>query len=418
MIRLTCADAVARLEQLDDAPAAARAVLDAHLVDLCGVPGAGRRPRRRCALPPPAWRTGRCPTRCGPGCGRMSPAPARARRPAWSAPWLAAAAALLLAVGAALGTLFSTALGSRGSGDAAVAQVAADLEAAEAHYLRAIAGLERIARMDDPALDPAVARVLRANLQEIDGAIRDTRAALAARPDDDVARRGLFEALGGKVALLEQAVSIIDAERRSTSRRRPATPQLTSCLRSSDLRTRHVARRRGRAGGPGGRPPGRRDPPAAAVDARRAPPPPRSAASSPCTAGSTLDLSNISGEVRITAGPRRGDRRPGGATRHRSVGRRAAARDDAGGQPRRGPRPRLAFGPDPRFDRPDGDCAGRRGRGRPLGFRRRGPDRGHRRCAARERERQHRAGQGRQRGPGQVGVGRRHRRAIRPAPAR
>ena len=98
-------------------------------------------------------------------------------------------------------------------GDAAVAQVAADLEAAEAHYLRAIAGLERIARMDDPALDPEVARVLRANLQEIDGAIRDTRAALAARPEDDVARRGLFEALGGKVALLEQTVSIIDADR-------------------------------------------------------------------------------------------------------------------------------------------------------------------------------------------------------------
>ena len=119
---------------------------------------------------------------------------------------------MLLAVGAALGTLFSGA-GGAPAGEASVAQVAAELEAAEAHYLRAIAGLERIARMDDPALDPAVAQVLRANLQEIDGAIRDTRAALAARPDDDVARRGLFDALGGKVALLEQAVSIIDTER-------------------------------------------------------------------------------------------------------------------------------------------------------------------------------------------------------------
>ncbi len=211
MIRLTCADTLARLEHLDDAPAAARAVLEAHLAgcaacrglaaDLAEVRAAAGRLADR-PVPDAVW-------------ARLRPlllAPAPPVR-AWSAPWLAAAAALLLAVGAALGTLVGTSLGSRDSGDAAVAQVAADLEAAEAHYLRAIAGLERIARMDDPALDPEIARVLRANLQEIDGAIRETRAALAARPEDDVARRGLFEALGGKVALLEQTVSIIDAER-------------------------------------------------------------------------------------------------------------------------------------------------------------------------------------------------------------
>ena len=130
-----------------------------------------------------------------------------------SPPWLAAAAVLLLAVGAALGMLVSGASGDAEPDDTAIAQVAADLEAAEAHYLRAIAGLEQIARTDDPALDPQVAAVLRANLQAIDGAIRETRAALTARPDDDVARRGLFEALDGKVALLEQTVSLIDAER-------------------------------------------------------------------------------------------------------------------------------------------------------------------------------------------------------------
>ena len=211
MIRLACAEARARLEQLDDAPAAARGVLDAHLAgcaacrglaaDLAEVRAAAGRLADR-PVPDAVWASLR------PMLPAVSP-PVRA----WSAPWLAAAAALLLAVGAALGTLVGTSLGSRDGGDAAVAQVAADLEAAEAHYLRAIAGLERIARMDDPALDPEVARVLRANLQEIDGAIRDTRAALAARPEDDVARRGLFEALGGKVALLEQTVSIIDAER-------------------------------------------------------------------------------------------------------------------------------------------------------------------------------------------------------------
>ncbi len=142
------------------------------------------------------------------------PVPPPAARVQWPAPWLAAAAALLLAVGAALGQLAVDRTPAGPAGDeASVAQVAADLEAAEAHYLRAIDGLERIARTDDPSLDPQVAAVLRANLQALDGAIRETRSALQARPDDDVARRSLFEALDGKVALLEQTVSLIDAER-------------------------------------------------------------------------------------------------------------------------------------------------------------------------------------------------------------
>jgi hypothetical protein len=135
------------------------------------------------------------------------------RRLALPASWLAAAAALLLAVGAALGTLTG---GQRPAGDAGsdpVTQVTADLAAAEAHYLRAIAGLEGIARRGDSTLDPDVAAVLRANLEALDGAIRETRAALAAQPDDELARRGYFEALDGKVALLEQTVSLIDAER-------------------------------------------------------------------------------------------------------------------------------------------------------------------------------------------------------------
>jgi hypothetical protein len=154
------------------------------------------------AVPPAVW------TRLAP---RIADAPAPA--PAGlhvRAPWLAAAAALLVAVGAALGMLVG---GRQAPADDAVAQVAADLDAAEAHYLRAIAGLERLARTDDPALPADVARVLQANLQALDGAIRDTRAALAVQPDDELARRGLFDALDGKVALLEQTVSLIDAER-------------------------------------------------------------------------------------------------------------------------------------------------------------------------------------------------------------
>ena len=214
MSPVTCADVEAYLALWDD-HRPGRADIDVHLAtcQTCRVLAADLTAIRAAAgelppltPPPQAWARVR-PLVAVP----LTPPTATAQ---WPAPWLAAAAALLLAVGAALGQLAAdrTPAGAGGEG-ASVAQVAADLEAAEAHYLRAIDGLERIARTDDPSLDPQVAAVLRDNLQALDGAIRETRSALQARPDDDVARRSLFEALDGKVALLEQTVSLIDAER-------------------------------------------------------------------------------------------------------------------------------------------------------------------------------------------------------------
>ena len=216
MTPLSCADVEAWLASGDDhvVAAAARAGLDAHLAacaacralaaDLSAIrEAAAALPQR--PVPPAVW------ARLAP---EVAARPAAGRGFSVSTAWLAAAAVLVFAIGAALGPLARDAGRDTGSGgEASVAQVAADLEAAEAHYLRAIDGLERIARTDDPALDPQVAEVLRANLLALDGAIRETRTALRARPDDDVARRGLFEALDGKVALLEQTVSLIDAER-------------------------------------------------------------------------------------------------------------------------------------------------------------------------------------------------------------
>jgi hypothetical protein len=211
MTSFGCAAFERRLAGWDDEAAALADGASDHLetcarcralaADLWAIHAAAR------ALPPhPAPRT--VWTRLQPSLTAPPAAPGGA---AIRAPWLAAAAVLLVAVGAALGMLARDPRPS--PGDAALAQVAVDLEAAEAHYLRAIAGLERLARMDDPALAPDVARVLQTNLAAIDAAIRDTRSALAARPGDDVARRGLFDALDGKVALLEQTVSLIDAER-------------------------------------------------------------------------------------------------------------------------------------------------------------------------------------------------------------
>ena len=215
MSPVSCADVEAHLAVWDDDGPREAAELDVHLAacPTCRALAADLAAIRRAAgalpplAPPPlAW------ARLRPLVSVAPPPPTATFQV--RAPWLAAAAALLLAVGAALGQLAAdrTPAGPDGDG-ASVAQVAADLEAAEAHYVRAIAGLERIARTDDPALDPQVAAVLRTNLQALDGAIRETRSALQARPDDDVARRSLFEALDGKVALLEQTVSLIDAER-------------------------------------------------------------------------------------------------------------------------------------------------------------------------------------------------------------
>jgi hypothetical protein len=216
MTAFTCAELEARLAESDDAvpgghdTAAARHLATcpscrALLADLAAIRAAATRLRDH-PVPPAVWPRLAAELRGGRATHRL----------AWpvSRPWLAAAATLLVAVGAALGVL-AMQWGRATSGPAGndVAQVAADLEAAEAHYQRAIAGLERLARTDDPALDPEVAQVLQANLQAVDRAIRDTRAALAARPDDDVARRSLLDALDGKMALLEQTVSLIDAGR-------------------------------------------------------------------------------------------------------------------------------------------------------------------------------------------------------------
>ena len=76
---------------------------------------------------------------------------------------------------------------------ALVDSVQADLQAAEAHYDKAIQGLEQIARSDTGELDPQVAAVLQKNLQVIDQAIGESRAALKTQPASADAQDSLFE---------------------------------------------------------------------------------------------------------------------------------------------------------------------------------------------------------------------------------
>ena len=95
-----------------------------------------------------------------------------------------------------------------------VASVQSELQAAEAHYDKAIQGLEQIARSDSGALDPQVAAVLQKNLQVIDQAIGESRAALDAQPASADAQESLFDAMRSKVALLQQTVELINEMRK------------------------------------------------------------------------------------------------------------------------------------------------------------------------------------------------------------
>jgi hypothetical protein len=138
------------------------------------------------------------------------------------AAWLAAAAALLVITTAGIMSLTRPAEPHR---DQAVAQPAttptdpvasiqAELQLATEHYEKAIQQLEQIARGDDGALDPQVAAVFQKNLQVIDQAIGESRAALQTQPASAAVQEGLFDAMRSKVALLQQTVELINEMRK------------------------------------------------------------------------------------------------------------------------------------------------------------------------------------------------------------
>ncbi len=97
---------------------------------------------------------------------------------------------------------------------ALVQDVETELRLAEEHYVRAIAGLETIAKSEGSELDSQTAEVLQANLTVIDAAIGESRAALQTEPSSDVARSSLFEGLRRKVTLLQDTIALINEMRK------------------------------------------------------------------------------------------------------------------------------------------------------------------------------------------------------------
>jgi anti-sigma factor RsiW len=121
---------------------------------------------------------------------------------------LGAAAALVLVVGSLtwIGALLT---------DTAPAPVAdafgplAEFQLAEAEYADAIERLEQAAAAAAPRLDALTGATLESSIHDIDTAIGDARDALALAPDDAVSQESLLDALGSKVALLQDTVALL-----------------------------------------------------------------------------------------------------------------------------------------------------------------------------------------------------------------
>ena len=147
---------------------------------------------------------------------------------------LAIAATLLLAIGGSLYLLLPGSAPAQpaasqsadgGSSDTpgnaagvdAVQSIADDFAQAEKHYQSAIAKLEEAAKADNDAIDGDTAAILSKNLQVIDTAIAESRAALKAEPQSTPARNHLFEALRQKVMVLQETVALMNEMRKGNS---------------------------------------------------------------------------------------------------------------------------------------------------------------------------------------------------------
>jgi len=89
-----------------------------------------------------------------------------------------------------------------------------EVELAEQHYSVAIGDLEKVRQTESGSLDPETARVVQANLDAIDQAIGQSRAALQSEPASTVAQESLFGALRSKLQLLQDTVALINEMRK------------------------------------------------------------------------------------------------------------------------------------------------------------------------------------------------------------
>ena len=162
--------------------------------------------------------------------GRVAPPPPLVTRRHHMA-MLAVAASLVIAVGAALYLLWplrqqthvdpqqtasgqpAGAPGNVSTGDP-VQGVGDEFRLAEQHLQAGIAKLEEAAKAEGSSIDPTTAATLQKNLQIIDQAIAESRAALQSEPQSTPARESLFDALRRKVTLLQDTIALMNQMRK------------------------------------------------------------------------------------------------------------------------------------------------------------------------------------------------------------
>lgn len=139
--------------------------------------------------------------------------PSSAGAAAWQ--WIGLAAALVLVtVGLYLVRGTPKTAPPPATSRAGALEIGADMVSlVAAPYEKAIAELEALANTDDGSIDPVVAAVVDENLNVLDVAIEDSRAALASEPDSEPARDSLFEAMRRKITVLQATVSLINEMR-------------------------------------------------------------------------------------------------------------------------------------------------------------------------------------------------------------
>ncbi len=148
--------------------------------------------------------------------------------------WLAVAAALVLAAGTAVvllvpregpapqtqattATAPATTATAPAAADAPALEAVNAVEAAQAQFEKAIADLEKVAKANQQALDPATSATIEKNLGILDQAIAENRAAVKSEPASVPARETLFDALRQKVSLLQDTISLINEMRKGNN---------------------------------------------------------------------------------------------------------------------------------------------------------------------------------------------------------
>jgi len=139
--------------------------------------------------------------------------------------WLAAAAALVIAVGSAIVLLVprtqappQTAANAPAAAPVKSVEEAQNaVDVAQEKYEQAILELQKVAKANEEALDPTTSATIDKNLGILDQAIAENKAAVRTEPTSVAARETLLEAFQQKLSLLQDTIALINEMRKGNN---------------------------------------------------------------------------------------------------------------------------------------------------------------------------------------------------------